>query len=112
MTDEFEPVNPSDLMLRILEQIRDELRSTRVELSTRIDQTNTRLDQTNARLDSTRVELSSRIDQTNTRLGAVEGTLVELATQQRATVTYLREHVAGDMADLRSRVQLLEARAG
>ena len=108
MTDEFEPVNPSDLMLRILEQIRDEIRSTRVELSstrvelsTRIDQTNTRLDQTNARL-----------EQTNTRLGTVEGTLVELATQQRATVTYLREHVAGDVADLRRRVQVLEARAG
>ena len=98
-------MNPSDLMLRILEQIRDELRSTRVELSARIDETN-------ARLDATRVELSSRIDQTNTRLGAVEGTLVELATQQRATVTYLREHVAGDMADLRRRVQVLEARAG
>jgi hypothetical protein len=98
MTDEFEPVNPSDLMLRILEQIRDELRSTRVELSTRIDQTN-------ARLDSTRVELS-------TRIGAVESTLVELATQQRATVTFLREHVAGDFADLRRRVQVLEARVG
>ena len=94
MADEFETVNPSDLMLRILEQIRDEirstrdelrdeLRSTRVELSARIDQTNTRLDQTNARL-----------DQTNSRLGVVETTLVELATQQRATVTYLREHVA------------------
>jgi hypothetical protein len=105
MTDEFEPVNPSNLMLRILEQIRDELRSTRVELSSRIEQTNARLDQTNARLDSTRVELS-------TRIGAVESTLVELATQQRATVTFLREHVAGDFADLRRRVQLLEARAG
>ena len=87
MTDEFEPVNPSDLMLRILEQIRDELRSTRVELS-------------------------SRIEQTNSRLGDVEGTLVELATQQRATVRYLREHVAGDIADLRRRVEILEARAG
>ena len=87
MADEFEPVNPSDLMLRILEQIRDELRSTRVELS-------------------------SRIEQTNSRLGDVEGTLVELATQQRATVRYLREHVAGDIADLRRRVEILEARAG
>jgi hypothetical protein len=105
MTDEFEPVNPSDLMLRILEQIRDEIRSTRVELSTTRVELSTRIDQTNARLDSTRVELS-------TRIGAVESTLVELATQQRATVTFLREHVAGDFADLRRRVQVLEARAG
>ena len=104
-------MNPSDLMLRILEQIRDELRSTRVEISTTRVELSARIDQTNARLDSTRVELSTRIDQTNTRLGAVEGTLVELATQQRATVTYLRERVTGDIADLRRRVEVLEARA-
>ena len=105
MADEFETVNPSDLMLRILEQIRDEIRSTRdglrdelratrVELSARIDQTN------------------ARLDQTNSRLSVVETTLIELATQQRATVTYLREHVTADFADLRRRVQLLEAAAG
>ena len=105
MPDEFEPVNSSDLMLRILEQIRDELRSTRVEISTTRVELSARIDQTNARLDSTRVELS-------TRIGAVESTLVELASQQRATVTFLRDHVAGDFADLRRRVQVLEARAG
>jgi hypothetical protein len=112
MTDEIEPVNPSDLMLRILEQIREELRSTRVELSTRLDQTNARLDQTRVELSTRLDQTNARLGQTNARLGAVEGTLVELATQQRATVTYLREHVAGDMADLRRRVQVLEARGG
>ena len=39
-------------------------------------------------------------------------TLVDLATQQRATVTYLREHVAADLVDLRTRVSVLEAKAG
>ena len=101
MTANFEPVNPSDLMLRVLEQIRDEIRSTRDEIRSTRDE-----------LHTTRVELSTRIDQTNTRLGVVGTTLVELATQQRATVTYLREHVAGDFADLRRRVQRLEANAG
>ena len=91
-------------MLRILEQIRDEIRSTR-------DENRSTRDELREELRSTRVELSMRIDQTNSRLGVVETTLVELATQQRATVTYLREHVAGDFADLRRRVQLLEAHA-
>jgi hypothetical protein len=41
----------ADLTTEILIDIRDEIRATRTDLSSRIDQTNQRLDQTNQRLD-------------------------------------------------------------
>ncbi len=57
----------NSLTLAILREIRDEVRSTRVELSQRIDQTNERLDQTNERLDQT----NERLDLSNERLDSV-----------------------------------------
>lgn len=45
----------NDLTIEILKSIRDEIRDTRTELTSRIDQTN-------ARLDVVREELSGRID--------------------------------------------------
>ncbi len=56
----------TDLTVRILTEIRDEIR-----------QTNVRLDQTNSRLDGT-----------NVRLDKVEEALLELATQQRFIVKH------------------------
>jgi uncharacterized coiled-coil DUF342 family protein len=63
----------ADLTTKILIEIRDEIRTTRSELSDRIDQTNARLDQTNARLDQT----NTRLDQTNTRMDRLERRQVE-----------------------------------
>lgn len=88
----------SDLTVEILKQIRDEIRATRTDLSERIDQTNSRLDQTNSRLDK------------------VEETLVELATQQRFVVKFLRENrdrevrLENEVDHLRHRVDEIEAR--
>lgn len=92
-----------NMTVEILKQIRDEIRDTRVELSGRIDRT--------------REELSGRIDQTNFRLGSVEGALLELATQQRFVVRYVTaigdrdSRLDGEVADLRVRVEALEAKA-
>jgi hypothetical protein len=63
-------VEPTDITIEVLGQIRDEIKLTRSDLSSRIDQTN-------ARLDQTRVELGERIDQTNARIVEAE---IRLAT--------------------------------
>jgi uncharacterized coiled-coil DUF342 family protein len=44
-------MEPTDITIHVLREIRDEMRGMRAELSERIDQTNERLDQTNERLD-------------------------------------------------------------
>lgn len=64
----------------------------------------------------TRTELSARIDETNTRMGHVEGTLVDLAQQQRFVVRHLSALTSRDRAleadveDLRTRVDAIEKR--
>jgi chromosome segregation ATPase len=61
-------MEPADLTVQILREIRDEIHKTneqldgvRNELSVRIDRTNERLDGTNERLEELRSELSRRI---------------------------------------------------
>lgn len=78
MTHDLDPASVDVLTLRLLEQIRDEMRSmrgemrtTRDELAARIDQTNARIDQGNARIDTLR-------DETGTRLQFLEHAMVEL----------------------------------
>ena len=86
------------LTIHILREIRDELVTTRTELSGRIEQTNT------------------RIDETNTRMGHVEGTLVDLAQQQRFVVRHLTalttrdRALETDMEELRARMDAVEKR--
>ncbi len=58
--DKKPEAKPADLTVRILEQIRDEMRQTRVDLTTEIAQTNERLAQTNERL--ARLEARQRED--------------------------------------------------
>ena len=55
---------PTNLALRVLEQIRDGVAVT----NQRLDQTNQRLDETNQRLDDTRKELLARQTETEIRL--------------------------------------------
>ena len=55
-------MEPTDVTIEILKDIRDEVRQTRTDLSARIDATNGRIDSTNARLDTLREDLSERID--------------------------------------------------
>ena len=85
-----------DVTVKVLREIRDEIRSTRQELKDEIR------------------GLSGRIDQTNDRLGKVEGAVLEMAGQQRFVVRYLRgltardRHLEADVDDLRGRVEVLE----
>lgn len=76
----------SDLMIKVLQQIRDELKTTRAELSGRLDQTNARLDQTNTRL-----------DETNTRLERLERRQSEGEVRLASELTA----VVGAIADLK-----------
>jgi methyl-accepting chemotaxis protein len=85
-----------NMTVEILKQIRDEIRTTRTELSSRIDQTNQRLDQTNQRLD------------------LVEDTVKEMATQTVFLVKHARpspKHsrlVEREIDELKERVSRLE----
>ncbi len=94
---------PHDLTVEILKQIRDELITTRTDLGARLDTLGARVDTTN-----------SRLDETNSRLTAVEGTLLDLAQQQRfvvrhlSTLTQRDRRFEAELDDLRSRGELLE----
>lgn len=66
-------MEPTDLTTRVLIEIRDEIKATRVDLSSRIDETNARLDETNRRLDGTnqRLErLEERVTHMDLRLSS------------------------------------------
>jgi hypothetical protein len=82
----------ADLTTQILIEIRDEIRSTRTELSERIDQTNFRLDQANVRLDQTNASL----DETIVRMDRVERRQVESELRLSTEITTL----TGVMRDL------------
>jgi hypothetical protein len=87
-----------EVTLAVLREIRDETRATRVELSARID------------------GVSERLDQAVLRLDRVEGALVELGTQQRFIVRWIKagarrdRELEGDVRDLKERVSALEER--
>lgn len=94
-----------DLNTEVLIQIRDELRTTRTELSSRIDATN-------ERVDALRTDLSGRIDETNDRLDRVERRQVEsevrLATELIAVAGTVRELRDTLLEDRRLRQQVDE----
>ena len=83
----------ADLAVEVLKEIRDELRTTRKELTERIDGTNARLDGTNTRVDST----NTRIDLTNTRLDRLEHRQSDMETRLASELVA----VAGAINDLR-----------
>ncbi len=104
-------MEPTDLTIEILKQIRDETAAARVELGARIDAVRTDL---GARIDA----LGGRIDAVGARADAVETTLTELATQQRFVVRHLAtlagrdRRLEDEVDELRSRVDALEERVG
>jgi chromosome segregation ATPase len=83
-------MEPVDLTIEILKDIRYEVRQTNV----RLDQTNARIDETNARLE----QLSGRVDLTNER---VEGGLAEVS--RRIVESEIRTSTA--IADLAGTVR-------
>ena len=83
-------MEPENLTLRVLREIRDA-----------VVETNARLDQTNARLDQTREELSQRIVESELRTATA---ITELASAVGGVRDLLREQL-----DLRPRVERCEA---
>lgn len=74
----------SGLSVEILKQIRDELRATRTDLSSRIDTTNERLDTTNERLErlerrqaETEIRLSTEIVATVGAINSLKDVVVQ-----------------------------------
>jgi hypothetical protein len=104
----------ADITTQILVEIRDEIRSTRTELSERIDQTNARLDQTNVRLDETIVRMDRverRQIESEIRLSTEITTLTGVMRDLQET---LREsHGVHDVIfDHERRLSALESRQG
>ncbi len=103
-------VDMNDLTLKVLEQIRDELRAN----GRRIDETNGRLDQTNQRLDQT----NQRLDRLERRQSETEVRLATELVSVVGAVNALRETLLEDrelrhqVTDHEHRLARLEARAG
>lgn len=83
----------NELSVKLLGQIRDELKATRTDLSSRLDQTNQRLDQTNERLErlerrqvETEVRLSTELVTVASAISELSRVLVD-DRKLRAQVT-------------------------
>jgi hypothetical protein len=100
-------VAKSDLMTRVLIQIRDETRANREE----IKRTNEEIKRTNEELHKTRVELSSRIERLEKRQVESKVRLAAELTAVIGAITELSKLVAEDR-QLRTQVQDHEKRLG
>ena len=95
----------ADLTLKVLQQIRDEIKGTRHDLVGRIDQTNARLDQTNARLDRVERRQTETEVRLSTELVAVVGAIEDL---KRVIVEDRKLH--SRVSDHEVRIKVLEKR--
>jgi chromosome segregation ATPase len=103
-------MEPENLTVRILVEIRDEMRGMREDTNRRLDHMGTRIDRTNERLDQT----NERLDLTNERLGAVEHAVRDMSAQMvfmgrslGVTRSKGRRHTVR-LDDLERRVEVLE----
>jgi chromosome segregation ATPase len=102
----------ADLSTQILIEIRDEIRATRTDLSSRLDDTNSRLDQTNSRLDQT----NSRLDRLERRQVDTEIRLSTDIVALTGAVHDLRDtlledrHLRQTVDDHEQRIRALETR--
>jgi len=96
-------VDPTDVTVQILREIRDEILGT----NARIEQTNARIEQTNARIEQTNVRLDQKFDELGRRLGESE---IRTATAINALVGTLGDikQLLADRLDLRDRVERCE----
>lgn len=93
----------NELTVKILGQIRDELRATRSDLTSRLDQTNERLDQTNERLE----RLERRQIETEVRL-STELVTVASAITDLSKVLVVDRKLRTQVADHETRLKALE----
>ena len=102
----------ADLTTQVLIEIRDEIRTTRTDLTERIDQTNARLDQTNARLDQTNARLEraeKRIVESEVRVSTELVALTGVVRDLRDTLLDDR-HLRQAVDDHEQRIRALETR--
>ena len=76
----LESVVASDLSVEILKEIRDEIRATRTELSSRIDSTNERLERLERRQAETEIRLSTEIVATVGAINSLKDVVVQAIT--------------------------------
>lgn len=100
-------MEPTDLTLAVLREIRDELKETRRDLKAEIGQTNARLDQTNSRLD----HLDRRQHEGEIRL-TTELIAVADAVKQVQQLLAARLDVRDKVEDHERRLIRLEERTG
>ncbi len=93
-------MEPSDLAIHILREIRDAV----VETNSRVDATNERLDATNERLDAT----NERLDALSRRITESEMRTATALTELAGAVHSVRDLLRDDLA-LRDRVSRCEA---
>jgi hypothetical protein len=98
-------MEPTDLTIEILRDIRDEAHQT----NQRIDQTNERLDRTNERLDELRADLVDRIERVERRQTETEIRLASELVAVGGAVREVRDLLREDRA-LRDRVDDHERR--
>ncbi len=82
----------SDRAIKILGQIRDELKSTRTELSSRLDVTNQRLDETNRRLAETNQRLKHCLSTELVAVTAAIGDLKKVIVEDRKLRAQVSDH--------------------
>ena len=100
----------ADLAIEILKDIRDSIRSLQDDFNQRLDETNQRLDEANQRLDQNNHRLE-RIEHGLNDLGKF---MRQIALDQTKHERFHSHHVdilETDVADLKRRVESLEARA-
>jgi hypothetical protein len=93
-------MQPTDVTIEILQGIRDEIRETRGELRTTRTELSNRIDETNVRLYEMRTELSRRIVESEVRTATA---ITDLAGTVREMTDVLRSQ-----NDLRPRVERCE----
>jgi DNA-binding XRE family transcriptional regulator len=67
----------TDLMIKVLQQIRDEIKATRSDLSERIDETNTRLEKVERRQVDMELRLATELVAVSTAIGDLKKVILE-----------------------------------
>ena len=100
-------MEPSDITIKVLESIRDEVRLTRTDLSTRIEGLSTRMEETNERLGNLeRLHVQAEV-RVATELVAVSGAFDLMSENFRAD-----RAVRQRLDDHERRIHAIEERAG
>ena len=107
----------SDLTLKVLVEMRDEMRGLRTDFNQRVERLEQHAERASQRLE----RLDQNTEQTNRRLEVIEQTMVDFGTQVVLIGRYMKSSVTrhdsdverhdDEIADLRTRVEKLETKS-